>query len=63
MSEIILGVALFTIVILALVMIILFARKQLVATGNVTININDDAEKSQSVEQSETIWNDPQKSN
>ncbi|PXF64075.1 NADH:ubiquinone reductase (Na(+)-transporting) subunit F [Kangiella spongicola] len=46
MSEIILGVALFTIVILALVMIILFARKQLVATGNVTININDDAEKS-----------------
>ncbi|GAA0206272.1 NADH:ubiquinone reductase (Na(+)-transporting) subunit F [Kangiella japonica] len=46
MSEIILGVALFTIVILALVMIILFARKQLVATGNVTININDDADKS-----------------
>lgn len=46
MSEIILGVALFTVVILALVLIILFARKQLVATGDVTININDDAEKS-----------------
>ncbi len=39
MSEIILGVALFTVVILALVLIILFARKQLVATGDVTINI------------------------
>ena len=46
MSEIILGVTLFTVVILALVLIILFARKQLVATGNVTININDDPEKS-----------------
>ena len=46
MTEIILGVALFTVVILALVMIILFARKQLVATGDVTININDDADKS-----------------
>lgn len=46
MSEIILGVALFTVVILALVLIILFARKQLVATGDVTININDDPEKS-----------------
>ena len=46
MTEIILGVALFTVVILALVLIILFARKQLVATGDVTININDDADKS-----------------
>lgn len=46
MNEIILGVTLFTLVILVLVMIILFARKQLVATGDVTININDDADKS-----------------
>lgn len=46
MSEIILGVTLFTAVILALVLVILFARKQLVATGNVTININDDDDKS-----------------
>ncbi|AOE48983.1 NADH:ubiquinone reductase (Na(+)-transporting) subunit F [Kangiella sediminilitoris] len=46
MSEIILGVALFTVVILALVMVILFARKQLVATGDVTIEINEDPEKS-----------------
>ncbi|RDX35856.1 NADH:ubiquinone reductase (Na(+)-transporting) subunit F [Kangiella sp. HD9-110m-PIT-SAG07] len=45
MTEIILGVALFTIVILALVLVILFARKQLVATGDVTIDINDDPEK------------------
>ena len=45
MSEIILGVALFTVVILALVLVILFARKQLVATGDVTIDINDDPEK------------------
>ena len=45
MNEIILGVALFTAVILALVLVILFARKQLVSAGQVTIDINGDADK------------------
>ncbi|MCW8857651.1 MAG: NADH:ubiquinone reductase (Na(+)-transporting) subunit F [Kangiella sp.] len=45
MNEIILGVALFTVVIFALVLVILFARKQLVSTGDVHININKDADK------------------
>ncbi|NVK22533.1 MAG: NADH:ubiquinone reductase (Na(+)-transporting) subunit F [Kangiellaceae bacterium] len=45
MSEIILGVALFTAVILALVLIILVARKQLVSSGDVTIDINGDTDK------------------
>lgn len=45
MNEIMLGVALFTAVILALVLVILVARKQLVSTGDVTIDINGDADK------------------
>lgn len=45
MNEIILGVALFTVVIFALVLVILFARKQLVSSGDVHININKDADK------------------
>ncbi len=45
MNEIILGVTLFTAVILALVLVILVARKQLVSTGDVTIDINGDADK------------------
>ena len=40
MIEIVLGVVLFTAVVLALVAIILFARSQLVATGNVNILVN-----------------------
>ena len=38
--EIILGVAMFTTVILALVLFILFARSKLVSSGNVNIEIN-----------------------
>lgn len=45
MNEIILGVALFTVVVFALVLVILFARKQLVSTGDVVIDINKDADK------------------
>ncbi len=45
MNEIILGVALFTAVILALVLVILVARKQLVSSGDVVIDINGDADK------------------
>lgn len=41
-TEIILGVSMFTGVIMALVLIILLARKQLVSSGEVTIEINGD---------------------
>jgi len=41
-SEIILGVGMFTAIVLALVVIILFARSRLVSTGDVTIEINDE---------------------
>ncbi len=45
MSEIILGVAMFTGVILLVVALLLVARRQLVASGDVTIVINDDPDK------------------
>ncbi|TCK08884.1 NADH:ubiquinone reductase (Na(+)-transporting) subunit F [Marinobacterium mangrovicola] len=44
--EIILGVVMFTVVVLALVAVILAARAKLVSSGNVTIEINDDPDKS-----------------
>lgn len=44
MTEVILGVTLFTAIVLALVTIILFARSKLVATGNVKILINGEKE-------------------
>lgn len=40
------GVAMFTIIIMSLVIIILIARSRLVSSGNVTININDDPNNS-----------------
>lgn len=43
--DIILGVVMFTLIILALVMVILFAKSKLVPTGDITIDINDDPEK------------------
>jgi Na+-transporting NADH:ubiquinone oxidoreductase subunit F len=42
MSEILLGVALFTLIVLVLVLVILGARSQLVASGEVDIVINDE---------------------
>lgn len=42
MSEILLGVSMFTIIILLLVAVILVARSKLVASGNVKITINDE---------------------
>ena len=45
-STIFAGVLMFTVTVMALVAVIIFARKQLVSTGNVTIHINDDPEKS-----------------
>lgn len=44
MTEIILGVTLFTAIVLGLVAVILFARSKLVSTGNVNILINDEKE-------------------
>lgn len=41
-----LGVLMFTLIVLALVSIIVFARSRLVATGNVNITINDDPDHS-----------------
>ncbi len=46
MQEIILGVSVFTGVVLALVLIILFAKSKLVSSGEVAITINDDPDKS-----------------
>ena len=41
MVEIILGVLMFTMIVLALVVLILVAKSRLVATGNVEILVND----------------------
>ncbi len=46
MSVIILGVVMFTLIVLALVLVILFAKSKLVPTGDVTIAVNGDPEKS-----------------
>ncbi len=43
--EIILGVIMFTVVVLVLVAVILFARSKMVSSGDVTIEINGDPEK------------------
>ncbi|TLU61685.1 NADH:ubiquinone reductase (Na(+)-transporting) subunit F [Thalassotalea litorea] len=43
--EIILGVTMFTAIVLALVLVILFAKSKLVASGDVTIAINGDPDK------------------
>ena len=43
--EIILGVSMFTAIIIALVLVILFAKSKLVSSGDVTISINGDPEK------------------
>ncbi|MBW8191777.1 NADH:ubiquinone reductase (Na(+)-transporting) subunit F [Neiella marina] len=40
-----LGVTFFTLIVLALVLIILFAKSKLVSSGEITIDINDDPEK------------------
>jgi Na+-transporting NADH:ubiquinone oxidoreductase subunit F len=43
--EIILGVSMFTAIVIALVLVILFAKSKLVSSGDITININGDPEK------------------
>ena len=44
--EMAIGIGMFTIVVCVLVMVILLAKSKLVISGDVTIGINDDAEKS-----------------
>ncbi len=55
MTGIVLGVAMFTSVILALVVVLMFARRKLVATGEVSILVNDDASKALKVEAGGTL--------
>lgn len=43
--EVYLGVSMFTAIVLILVLVILFAKSKLVASGDITIGINDDPEK------------------
>ena len=43
--DVYLGVSMFTAIVLVLVLVILFAKSKLVASGDVTIGINDDASK------------------
>ncbi len=49
MSLILLGVVMFTLIVLLLVMVILFAKSKLVASGNITISINDNPNNSLTV--------------
>ena len=55
--EIFLGVAMFTVVILFLVLIILFAKSKLVSSGDVTILINNDESKSIKVPAGDKLLN------
>ncbi len=49
MNIVIIGVVMFTLIVLVLVALILFAKSKLVASGNVKIKINDDPEKTLTV--------------
>ena len=57
MTEIVLGVFMFTAVVLGLVAILMAARAKLVATGNVTILVNDDPAKALEVPAGGTLLN------
>ena len=55
MTEIVLGVAMFTAIILALVFLLMAARSKLVATSEVTITINNDPDKALKVPAGATL--------
>ncbi|HRE13532.1 MAG TPA: NADH:ubiquinone reductase (Na(+)-transporting) subunit F [Usitatibacteraceae bacterium] len=57
MTEIVLGVVAFTAIILGLVVMLLTARSKLVATGDVTITVNDDPGKALKVPAGGTLLN------
>ncbi len=55
MNEVLAGVTMFTVVVLALVALLLGARRRLVQSGEVTITINDDPAKALKVAAGETL--------
>ena len=55
-TEILLGVGMFTAIIMVLVTVILMARKQLVAAGAVDIEINGDPDKTLSTAAGGKLW-------
>ncbi|MGP2517205.1 NADH:ubiquinone reductase (Na(+)-transporting) subunit F [Yersinia sp. 2545 StPb PI] len=55
--EIILGVVMFTLIVLALTVMILFAKSKLVNTGDITVDVNDDADKSFTVPAGDKLLN------
>ena len=57
MTEIVSGVAMFTVVVLALVGLLLGARRRLVPSGEVTITINEDPSKALKVAAGNTLLN------
>ncbi len=57
MVEVFLGVLMFTFVILSLVIVLMFARSKLVASGQVNIVINDDESKAVRVQTGNTLLN------
>jgi Na+-transporting NADH:ubiquinone oxidoreductase subunit F len=57
MTTIILGVAVFVLVIVALVMVLMVAKSKLVESGDVTITINDDPEKAITTPAGSTLLN------
>ncbi len=57
MTTVILGVVVFVLVIVALVLVLMAARAKLVATGDVTITINDDPDKALVTPAGDTLLN------
>ena len=55
MNEVLAGVTMFTVVVLALVALLLGARRRLVQSGEVTITINDDPAKALKVAAGDTL--------
>ena len=57
MTTIIIGVAVFVLVIVALVIVLMFAKSKLVASGDVTITVNDDPDKAIRTHAGSTLLN------
>jgi Na+-transporting NADH:ubiquinone oxidoreductase subunit F len=57
MTTIIIGVAVFVLVIVALVIVLMFAKSKLVASGDVTITVNDDPDKAIKTHAGSTLLN------
>ena len=57
MTTILIGVAVFVLVIVALVIVLMFAKSRLVASGDVTITVNDDPDKAIKTHAGSTLLN------